>query len=601
MSAIVKFLWKMNKKKVFQESTLGETKLARKLDAIDLTALGVGSTLGVGLYVLAGEVSKTVAGPAVVLSFLLAAIASVFAGLCYAEFGARVPRAGSAYIYSYVCVGELVAFIIGWNLILEYSIGAASVARGLSSYIDGLTDGAMRKAFNESMPMNVEVLSMKLAEYPDFFACGMTLLFVCALAFGAKESSTVNNLFTFLNIGVVLYVIITGAFKSNGENWTIPKEDLPSDDWGEGGFFPYGVTGMISGAATCFYGFVGFDCVATTGEEAKNPQKAIPIAIVASLTIIFLAYFGVSSVLTLMVPYYLQDEDGPIPKAFDYVGWPVAKWIVSIGAIFGLLTSLFGALFPLPRIVYAMSSDGVIFRFLGKVNARFQTPVVGTLIAGILTAFMTLIFDLKELVDMMSIGTLMAYSIVAACVLLLRYQRSDVDEDVDHSTQASLWKNIKEILIQIFNFRRLKSPTTLSGGIVAWEVLIFFVGSLALTACIVYAEEPLSNSDPLAIFGVVFFSVCLLLIMVSIGLQSPSKKELSFKVPLVPVLPGLSVVINVYLMMMLSVETWIRFGVWMAVGFIIYFGYGIWQEWRLLRFNGEVNKGSTGKEVESRY
>lgn len=468
----------MNKKKVFQASAMGETKLARKLSALDLTGLGVGSTLGVGLYVLAGTVSKTEAGPSVVLSFLVAAIASVFAGLCYAEFGARVPRAGSAYVYSYVCVGELVAFIIGWNLILEYSIGAASVARGLSSYIDRLTDNAMGKAFNESMHMDSEFLSMRLAEYPDFFACGMVLLFVCALAFGAKESSKVNNLFTFLNLGVVLYVIITGAFKSNGENWTLSKEALPPGNWGEGGFFPYGVTGMISGAATCFYGFVGFDCVATTGEEAKNPQKAIPIAIVASLTIIFLSYFGVSSVLTLMVPYYLQDEGAPIPQAFEYVGWPVAKWIVSIGAIFGLVTSLFGALFPLPRIIYAMSSDGVIFRFLGKVNARFQTPVIGTIISGILTALMTLIFDLKELVDMMSIGTLMAYSIVATCVLLLRYQKSDEDEDIDCTAKASSWETVKNVLTQIVNFKRLKSPTVLSGGIVAWEVLIFFFGDL---------------------------------------------------------------------------------------------------------------------------
>jgi len=398
----------------------------------------------------------------------------------------------------------------------------------------------------------------------------------------------------------VLYVIITGAFQANGDNWNISKEELPSGEWGEGGFFPYGVTGMISGAATCFYGFVGFDCVATTGEEAKNPKKAIPIAIVASLTIIFLAYFGVSTVLTLMVPYYLQDEGAPLPQAFDRVGWSVARWIVSIGAIFGLLTSLFGALFPLPRIIYAMSSDGLIFRFLGKVNERFQTPVVGTIIAGILTALMTLIFDLKELVDMMSIGTLMAYSIVAACVLLLRYEKSDEDDDIDCNTKASSVGTVKDVLTQIFNFKKLKSPTILSGGIVAWEVLIFFMATLGLTACVAFAAESLSDFDPLAIFGVSFFTACLLLIMASIGLQAQSKKELSFKVPFVPLLPGLSVVINIYLMMMLSADTWIRFGVWMAIGFIIYFGYGIWQARRLSRNGSEVNKKVAAVEVENK-
>jgi amino acid transporter len=246
-----------------------------------------------------------------------------------------------------------------------------------------------------------------------------------------------------------------------------------------------------------------------------------------------------------------------------------------------------------------MSSDGVIFRFLGKVNKRFQTPVVGTIIAGLLTALMTLIFDLKELVDMMSIGTLMAYSIVAACVLLLRYQKSDEDDDIECNARASSLETVKDVLTQIFNFKRLKSPTILSGGIVAWEVLIFFVASLALTACIVHAAEPLSNYDALAIFGVSFFTVCLLLIIASIALQAPSKKGLSFKVPLVPLLPGLSVVINIYLMMMLSSDTWVRFGVWMAIGFIIYFGYGIWQEWRLSRTNVEVNTTVAAVEVEN--
>ncbi|KAJ4442791.1 hypothetical protein ANN_04384 [Periplaneta americana] len=570
MSALIRFVKKLNKKKVFQTSTMTETKLARKLNALDLTALGVGSTLGVGLYVLAGSVSKSTAGPAVILSFLLAAIASVFAGLCYAEFGARVPRAGSAYVYSYVCVGELVAFIIGWNLILEYAIGAASVARGVSAYVDGLADGAMKNAFNESMPMHIEVLSMKFAEYPDFFACGMTLIFVVALAFGAKESSTINNLFTFLNIGVVLYVIVTGAFKADGDNWAIPKEELPSNEdggvFGEGGFFPYGVSGMISGAATCFYGFVGFDCVATTGEEAKNPQKAIPIAIIASLTIIFLAYFGVSSVLTLMLPYYAQDADSPIPSAFEAVGWPVAKWIVSIGAIFGLLTSLFGALFPLPRVIYAMSSDGLLFRSLGKVSERFKTPVFGTLIAGLLTALMTLIFDLEELVDMMSIGTLMAYSIVAACVLLLRYQKTDEDIDIEPVPADSTFRNVKRILLQIFNIQKLTIPISVSGKIVSWNVLIYFAACLALTACVANAEDAIVNEDALAISGVVIFGIIALLSLLSIARQPSSRKKLSFKVPFVPLLPGLSILINVYLMMMLNVGTWKRFGIWMAIG-----------------------------------
>ncbi|KAL6448329.1 hypothetical protein ACFW04_000342 [Cataglyphis niger] len=394
-----------------------DSKLARVLSTLDLTALGIGSTLGVGVYVLAGTVARSTAGPAVVISFAIAAIASMFAGLCYAEFGARVPRAGSAYVYSYVTMGEFVAFLIGWTLILEYVIGSASVVRGLSTYVDALFNNSMRNAFESAAHIDINHLS----SYPDFFAFGITLLFSVALAFGAKESSLANNFFTLVNLSVVLFVIIAGSFKANISNWKTETKCTKTDcQFGTGGFMPYGISGVISGAATCFYGFIGFDCVATTGEEAKYPQRSIPIAIVASLTIVFLAYFGVSVVLTTVLPYYEQDPEAPFPHLFKTIGWEWAKWLVSIGAICGLCASLLGAMFPLPRVIYAMASDGLIFKWMGKVSSRFQTPIMGTLSAGLLTGILAAIFELTQLVNMMSIGTLLAYSIVASCVLILR-------------------------------------------------------------------------------------------------------------------------------------------------------------------------------------
>nr|CAD7406927.1 unnamed protein product [Timema cristinae] len=510
-----RFLSKLNRKK-FIGVGLGESRLARVLTTLDLTGLGIGSTLGVGVYVLAGSVSKTTSGPAVVLSFMIAAIASVFAGLCYAEFGARVPKAGSAYIYSYVCVGEFVGFTIGWNLVLEYVIGAASVGRGLSTYIDALFDNAMRNKFREIAPIDIDFLS----EYPDFFAFGLVILFASALAFGVHESSNINNIFTVVNVAVVLYVIITGAFKADIYNWQIPQEDIPANvtDAGVGGFFPFGFEGVVKGAATCFYGFVGFDCIATTGEEAMNPQKSIPLAIVISLSIIFLAYFGVSSVLTLMWPYYLQAR---------------------------VKLRLFGALFPLPRVIYAMSNDGLVFRFLGKVNSRTKTPVVGTILAGVLTAIMASIFNLQHLVDMMSIGTLMAYSIVAACVMLLRYQLDEdsepmIEEKRSSSISTNLSTKIKNGLMTFCNLHRHRQPTESSASLVSWEVLAYFFLCVAFTAVIVHAGEDIVN------------------------------------VPLVPFIPGLSILVNIYLMMVLDGPTWIRFLVWMVIGYVVYFGYGIW-------------------------
>ncbi|KAI4472501.1 hypothetical protein M0802_016761 [Mischocyttarus mexicanus] len=320
-----------SRKKRINVST--DSKLERCLSTLDLTALGIGSTLGVGVYVMAGSVSKDIAGPAVVISFLIAAVASIFAGLCYAEFGARVPRAGSAYVYSYVTMGEFVAFLIGWTLILEYVIGSASVVRGLSTYVDALFNNSMRNAFESAARIEVEHFS----SYPDFFAFGITLMFSAALAFGAKESSTANNFFTLVNLSVVIFVIIAGSLKADVNNWkTRPPCTESSCKYGTGGFAPYGISGIITGAATCFYGFIGFDCVATTGEEAKDPQRSIPIAIVASLTVVFLAYFGVSAVLTMVLPYYEQNPDAPFPHIFEVIGWDWAKWIVSIGAICGL-------------------------------------------------------------------------------------------------------------------------------------------------------------------------------------------------------------------------------------------------------------------------
>jgi len=206
------------------------------------------------------------------------------------------------------------------------------------------------------------------------------------LAFGLKKSTIVNNIFTIVNCFIVLFVIIAGAFKADIKNWRIDPATAPTQyNIGAGGFFPFGFEGTLKGAATCFFGFVGFDCIATTGEEVRNPRKAIPASILISLLTIFLAYFGVSTVLTLMWPYYLQDVNAPLPYVFGEIGWTAAKWIVAIGGIFGLVASLFGAMFPLPRIIYAMAQDRLIFKILGEVNPSFKTPVFGTLCAAMLT------------------------------------------------------------------------------------------------------------------------------------------------------------------------------------------------------------------------
>lgn len=576
--------------------TFDDTSLPRVLNTVDLTALGIGSTVGVGFYVLAGEVAKNTAGPAVTISFLIAAVASVFAGLCYAEFGARVPKAGSAYIYSYVCVGEFVAFVIGWNLILEYVIGTASVARGYSGYVDKLANNSMSEALGESMPISVDFLS----DYPDFLAFGLSFILSVVLAVGVKESSMMNNVFTFINLVVITYVIIAAGTQAKGENWAIPAADVnatcnapnttcinvegdDSKDYGDGGFAPYGFKGIMQGAATCFFGFVGFDCIATTGEEAINPERSIPMSIGLSLLFVFIAYFGMSAVTTLALPYCWQDENAPLVQLFECLDMDVAKWIVSIGAIFGFSASLFGAMFPLPRVIYAMADDGLLFRFLSEVNKKFKTPAIATIISGLFAGVMAMIFNLDALVDMMSIGTLLAYSIVAVCVMLLRYAE---DEDGDAQgfretggrTKPSLSNSkysARHYFQQLFNVKGLKEPTDLTASLASYATLGFCILASVLGILLVVLQEEIVDGDVGAIVGVSIASVLVIVNVFVIARQPESKKKLTFKVPLVPWIPALSAFINLYLMFNLSPATWIRFSVWMAIGFLIYFLYGL--------------------------
>ncbi|KAM7361494.1 cationic amino acid transporter 2-like [Cochliomyia hominivorax] len=535
-----------------------ESKLARVLNIFDLTALGVGSTLGLGVYVLAGSVAYNIAGPAVTLSFLIAAIASAFAGICYAEFAARVPKAGSAYVYSYVTIGEFVAFTIGWNMILEYVIGTASVARGFSGYFDSLINKSMSTTLTEALPINIDFLG----DYPDFLACGLILILTALLAFGVKESSFLNNIFTAVNLMTILIVIIAGSIYADSSNWSIPQSEVPKG-FGTGGFMPFGVAGVMAGAAKCFFGFVGFDGIATTGEEAINPKRNIPLAIVISLIIVFLAYFGVSTVLTLMVPYYEQDHNAPFPAAFEAVDLLSVKWIVTGGAIFALCTCLLGAMFPLPRVLYAMGSDGIIFKKLSHVNDYTKTPLIATIVSGVFAATMALIFDLDQLIDMMSIGTLLAYSIVAICVLVLRYEDEGMEKQVTLSFPI--------ILKQFFNGNSLRDPNCLTSAITKIGVVLF--GLICILWCSfdkIYAFGSSNSIIALSSLGAI-----LLFIIIIISCQPVSSIELTFKVPLVPLIPCLSVFCNLYLMFQLDVNTWIRFLIWLAIGYVVYFVYGI--------------------------
>ena len=416
----------------------GGHTLNRVLGPIGLMSLGVGSVIGTGIFVLIGQVVHDQTGPSVMVSFLLAAVACGFAGLCYAEFASMVPVAGSAYTYAYATLGELVAWIIGWDLILEYAVSGAAVAVSWTGYFNEflslLTRGTgtpwrLPAAISDApLAFDLQTGHYSLTGgWVNLPAVLVTLGLTALVIVGMKESARFNNLMVGIKVGVLLLVVGVGVFYIDPANW------IPFAPYGWGGVTLFGYTvigqtaplgkpvGMIAGAAIIFFSYVGFDSVSTQAEETKNPQRDLPIGIIGSLIVCTILYVSVAAVLTGMVPYQQLQSEAPVSHAFQKRGIWWAEGFIAVGALTGITSVVLVSLLGQTRILMSMARDGLLPRkFFEEVHPRYRTPWRSTIVTGLFVAILAGFLPLGVLAEMVSIGTLFAFAIVCTAVLIMR-------------------------------------------------------------------------------------------------------------------------------------------------------------------------------------
>jgi len=385
--------------------------LNRTLGAFDLTMLGIGAIIGTGIFVLTGKGAVT-AGPALILSFILAGLACAFAALCYAEFASIVPVSGSVYTYTYATLGEFMAWVIGWDLILEYGLAVSAVSAGWSGYFQSLLKGVTGLEIPQVLSAAPGAIE-GATTYFNLPAFIIVILITLLLSFGVKESTRVNNIMVLVKVGVVLLFIATGFSYAKPENWEP--------------FMPFGFDGVFTAAALVFFAYIGFDAVASAAEETRNPKRDLPRGILWSLGICTVLYIIVTAIMTGIVPYgQFAGVDHPISLALQIAGLDWVAGFIDLGAILGITTVLLVMSYGQSRILFAMSRDGLLPKLFSTVHPRFQTPIGSTWMVGIITALVGGFVPLGQLAELANIGTLFAFVLVSIAVMVLRKTQPDL-------------------------------------------------------------------------------------------------------------------------------------------------------------------------------
>jgi basic amino acid/polyamine antiporter, APA family len=409
---------------------LNETKdnqhgLKRVLGKFNLVMLGIGAIIGAGIFVLAGEVSANYSGPAIVISFLIAAFACGCAGLCYAEMASMIPIAGSAYTYCYATVGRFFAWVVAWMLIIEYLFAASTVSVGWSGYIVSffetihihLPSALVNAPVKYDTTLDQFVRTGGILNLPAIFIVGLISIL---LIIGIKESATFNNIIVVIKVAVILIFLSVGVWFVSSHNWHpfIPKNT--------GTFGHFGWSGIFRGAAVIFFAYIGFDAVSTAAQESKNPQKDLPMGILGSLFICTILYICVAMVLTGVVPFTHLGVPDPIAVGVDAIGYTWLSWLIKLGAIAGLTSVILVMLLGQPRIFFTMAKDGLLPQIFTRVHPRFKTPYISSIFTGIVAMALAGIFPIGILSKLVSFGTLMAFSMVCLAILILRKRRPEL-------------------------------------------------------------------------------------------------------------------------------------------------------------------------------